>query len=72
MKRRLSMAKYLVTAKIEVETISGPFPAEYQVEDMIDNLLHSDQTICSVNLPENDFACSISQVISAKVKAERL
>lgn len=66
------MAKYLVTAKIEVETISGPSPLEYQIQAGIDKLLFSEHITCSVDLPENRFASSISRLISVKTKVERL
>lgn len=66
------MAKYLVTAKIEVETISGPDPAEYQVENNLIDLLMANQMYCSVDLPENKFEASSSIVINASTKAKRI
>lgn len=66
------MAKYSVTARIEVETINGPAPAEYQIEDMIGNLLYSDEMFCAVTISENKFSSSASQVIKVNAKAERI
>jgi hypothetical protein len=67
------MAKYLVTAKIEVETISGPFPAEYQIQHRITDLIFDpDNIICLVSVPGNKKEISQSRVIAVNVKAERI